>query len=130
MVDFGTDYNMNATVDENGDISIVTDYDNLRQRIHNILLVPFNYYGDDFGSYLYELLGNDLNEDNIKLIELYIKSYIKKDERIEDVIISDVKVNINRDIIIGVSVITYDDEEVSTIIEINNNGLVEVGNDD
>lgn len=126
MVDYGTDYSSTGLLEETGDIAVVSGYDNLKQRISNILLVPYDYYEDDFGSYLYQLLGKDLNDTNKKLIELYIKSYLKKDERIKDVIISKVDVNINRDVIINVSVQTYDDTEIDTTIEINNNGTINV----
>ena len=115
---------MTATVDEQGDISTVEDMDNLRQRIHNILLVPLDYYEDDFGSNLYKVLGNDLSTENIRLVELYIKSYLKRDERIKDVKTSDVVININRDIIIHVTVVTYEDTEIDTKFEVENNGLV------
>ena len=123
-MNYGTDYNMNATVDEQGDIATVEDMDNLRQRIHNILLVPLDYYEDDFGSNLYKLLGNDLSTENIRLVELYIKSYLKRDERIKDVRTSNVVVNINRDIIIHVTVVTFEDTEIDTKFEVENNGLV------
>ena len=129
-MNYGTDYNMNAIVDEQGDIATVEDMDNLRQRIHNILLVPLDYYGDDFGSNLYKLLGNDLSTENIRLVELYIKSYLKRDDRIKDVLTSDVKVNINRDIIIHVTVVTYEDTEVDAKFELENNGLISYNDDE
>lgn len=123
-MNYGIDYSMNAQVNEQGDIATVDDFDNLRQRVHNILLVPLDYYGDDFGSNLYKMLGQDMSTDNIRLVELYIKSYLKLDDRIKDVETSNVFVNINRDLEIRVTVITYNDIEIEAKVEVQNDGLV------
>lgn len=130
MVEFGTDYSMNAIVNERGDIKTVADFDNLRQRIHNILLVPYNYYGDEFGSNLWNILGSDLNKSNVKLAALYIQATLKKDERIKEVNITNMYINIKREVVIGISVTSYDDEEINTNMKFNQSGLIEIDEED
>ena len=100
---YGCDYSSNGGVTTNGDIELVEGLSNARQSILNQLLTEKGFYpsiDDEYGSEIYEVLGEDLETEGIEALQIYIQNALYENERvkainrIEPYVTVDKKINI------------------------------------
>lgn len=95
---FGTDYSSSGEAASNGDILCVSGLDNARQAIKNALLTPKGSYpsvDDEYGSELHTLHGEDISQNQLQAMEVYIRNALLKQERVRE--IQDIQINATSD---------------------------------
>lgn len=106
---YGVDYSTNGGVTASGDIELVDGLKNARQSIINQILIEKGAYPSidtEYGSEIYEVLGNDLEESNIQSLQVYIENVLLENprvleiNRIEPIITIDKKISIILEIVL------------------------------
>ena len=85
---FGTDYSSKGGVTCTGDIELVTGLENAKQNIHNQLLTQKGFYpsvDNEWGSELFEALGEDFEEQSIDAIIIYIQNALYENPRVQTI---------------------------------------------
>lgn len=85
---FGVDYSSDGGISSTGDILCVEGLANAKQAIRNALLTPLGAYpsvDDEYGSELYTLQGEDLTENQLQALEVYISNALLKQERVQKI---------------------------------------------
>lgn len=85
---YGCDYSSNGGVTAMGDIELVEGLPNARQSIVNQLLTEKGFYpsiDDEYGSEIYEVLGEDFEDDSIEALQVYIKNALYENERVKNI---------------------------------------------
>ena len=85
---FGTDYSIKGGVTSTGDIELVTGLENAKQNIHNQLLTQKGFYpsvDNEWGSELFEALGEDFEEQSIDAIIIYIQNALYENPRVQTI---------------------------------------------
>lgn len=85
---FGVDYSSDGGISSTGDILCVEGLVNAKQAIRNALLTPLGAYpsvDDEYGSELYTLQGEDLTENQLQALEVYISNALLKQERVQKI---------------------------------------------
>lgn len=85
---FGTDYSSKGGVTSTGDIELVTGLANAKQNIHNQLLTQKGFYpsvDNEWGSELFEALGEDFEEQSIDAIIIYIQNALYENPRVQTI---------------------------------------------
>ena len=78
---YGVDYSSTGGVSSTGDILCVSGLDNARQAIRNELLTPMGSYpsvDDEYGSEIYKLHGEDLTDNQLQALTVYIQNALMK----------------------------------------------------
>lgn len=95
---YGVDYSSTGGVSSTGDILCVAGLDNARQAIRNELLTPIGSYpsmDDEYGSEIYKLHGEDLTDNQLQALTVYIQNALMKQERVKK--IEDIEVKLTVD---------------------------------
>ena len=82
---WGTDISSSGKLDSRGQVSTVSEVDNVRQAIKNRLLTELDVYSsscDDYGTTLKDMLGKELTKTNIEWIRMEIRLNVLKDPRV------------------------------------------------
>ncbi|MDO5827307.1 MAG: DUF2634 domain-containing protein [Methanobrevibacter sp.] len=98
---YGCDYSSTGEVSPTGDILLVEGLANARQSILNQLLTEKGFYPSidlDYGSEIYEIFGEDIEEFNIEALKVYITNALLENERVESIKRLDVHVLANKKI--------------------------------
>lgn len=85
---YGCDYSSNGGVTTTGDIELVEGLPNARQSIVNQLLTEKGFYpsiDDEYGSEIYEVLGEDFEDESIEALQVYIKNALYENERVKNI---------------------------------------------
>lgn len=85
---YGVDYSSNGGVSSTGDILCVSGLSNARQAIRNALITPLGSYpsvDDEYGSEIYNLIGEDLTNNQIQALHVYIHNALLKQERVKEI---------------------------------------------
>lgn len=83
---YGCDYSSKGGVTTTGDIELVEGLPNARQSIINQLLTEKGFYPSidaEYGSEIYEVFGEDYEENNIDALKVYIENTLKENERVK-----------------------------------------------
>ena len=86
---YGVDYSSTGGVSNTGDILLVEGLSNAKQSIHNQLLTEKGFYPSvdtDYGSEIYEVLGEDLEEPTLEALKVYIQNALLDNPRVKDII--------------------------------------------
>ena len=95
---YGVDYSSTGGVSSTGDILCVAGLDNARQAIRNELLTPMGSYpsvDDEYGSEIYKLHGEDLTDNQLQALTVYIQNALLKQERVKKIEDIEVKLTID-----------------------------------
>lgn len=95
---YGVDYSSTGDVSSTGDILCVSGLANAKQAIRNALLTPLGSYpsvDDEYGSEIYKLHGEDLTDNQLQALTVYINNALLKQERVRK--IQDIDVMQNND---------------------------------
>lgn len=85
---YGVDYSSTGGVSSTGDILCVAGLDNARQAIHNQLLTPKGSYpsmDDEYGSEIYLIHGEDITQNQLQALEVYISNALMQQERVQEI---------------------------------------------
>ena len=119
---FGCDYSSTGEVSETGDILLVEGLPNARQSILNQLLTEKGFYpsiDDEYGSEIYEIFGEDIEEFNLDALEVYITNALLENERVDSINRLDIHVTIDKKIhvILDVSLVNGTEENLDFDLE-------------
>ena len=119
---FGVDYSSKGGVTATGDIELVEGLSNAKQSIHNQLLTEKGFYpniDEDYGSEIYETLGEDLEEQNIEAIKIHIQNALLENPRVLEINRIDPYITINGKLnfIIEVGLVNGTDDKILIEIE-------------
>lgn len=95
---YGVDYSSTGEVSSTGDILCVSGLDNARQAIRNALITPLGAYpsvDDEYGSEIYTIHGEDLTDNQLQALTVYIQNSLYKQERVQK--IEDIEVQLTND---------------------------------
>ena len=95
---YGVDYSSTGGVPSAGAILCVSGWDYARQAIRNELLTPMGSYpsvDDEYGSEIYKLHGEDLTDNQLQALTVYIQNALMKQERVKKIEDIEVKLTID-----------------------------------
>ena len=85
---FGADYSSNGGVTASGDMELVNGLANARQSIYNQILTEKGTYPSidtDYGSEIYETLGEDFEDATVEALQVYIKNALLENPRVKEI---------------------------------------------
>lgn len=85
---FGADYSSNGGVTASGDMELVNGLANARQSIYNQILTEKGTYPSidtDYGSEIYEALGEDFEDATVEALQVYIKNALLENPRVKEI---------------------------------------------
>ena len=100
---YGCDYSSTGQVSETGDILLVEGLSNARQSILNQLLTEKGFYpsiDSEYGSEIYEVFGEDVEDFNLDALEVYIKNALLENGRVESINRLDMYVTVDKKIMV------------------------------
>ena len=117
---FGCDYSSSGEINKKGDILLVEGLDNAKQNIRNNLLTKKGYYPSvdtEWGSEIFEVLGEDTNKDSIDAIIVHIKNAMRANPRVLDISQIEPYVTIDNRLIFKIELILVNGTEDTINIE-------------
>lgn len=100
---YGTDYSSSGGVSSTGDMLLVTGLDNAKQSIRNQMLTEKGFYpsvDEDYGSELYELLGEDNEEQTFDALRVYVENALLENPRVKEILEITPYLTIDRQIVV------------------------------
>ena len=92
MVNFGTDFKVNfesgdISINANNDFVLISDNDNLEQAVRTRIMTKKGSLAThvDFGSRLYELIGQNIDEDAINAAGSFVHQAVSEEPRIQEI---------------------------------------------
>lgn len=85
---YGVDYSSKGGVTATGDMELVEGLDNAKQSIRNQILTERGTYpsiDDEYGSDIYEVLGEDFEESSIEALSVYIENVLLENPRVLEI---------------------------------------------
>lgn len=85
---YGVDYSSTGKVSNTGDMLLVEGLDNAKQSIKNQLLTEKGFYPSvdtDYGSEIYEVLGEDIEEPTLEALKIYIMNTLLENPRVKEI---------------------------------------------
>lgn len=95
---YGVDYSSTGGVSSTCDILTVSGLSNARQAIKNALITPLGSYpsvDDEYGSEIYTLHGEDLTDNQLQALTVYIQNSLLRQERVQ--MIQSIEVKLEKD---------------------------------
>lgn len=86
---YGVDYSSTGNVSNTGDMLLVEGLDNAKQSIRNQILTEKGFYPSvdtDYGSEVYEVLGEDIEEPTFEALKIYIQNTLLDNPRVKEII--------------------------------------------
>lgn len=117
---FGCDYSSNGGVTATGDIMLIEGIDNAKQSIKNQLMTEKGFYpsiDDEYGSEIYEVLGEDFEEPSVDALVVYIQNSLLENERVKDILSIDPFVTVDKKLVMMINVELVNGTEESLNIE-------------
>lgn len=118
---YGCDYSSKGGITASGDIELVEGLDNAKQSIHNQLLTDKGFYPSidaEYGSEIYEVLGEDHEEQNIEALKIHIQNALLDNPRVLEINRIEPYITINRKINFIIEVELVNGTENEIIIEL------------
>ena len=125
---YGVDYASTGGVTSTGDIELVEGLDNAKQSITNHILTEKGTYpelDEEYGSEIYEVLGDDFDEQGIDALTVYIENVLLDNPRVSEIKNIDPYVTVDEKIIILLNIILVNGTEDTIDVEIG--GIDEYG---
>ena len=120
---YGCDYSSNGGITASGDIELVEGLDNAKQSIHNQLLTDKGFYPSidaEYGSEIYEVLGDDHEEQSIEALKIHIQNALLDNPRVLEINRIEPYITINRKLNFIIEVELVNGTENEIIIELEN----------
>lgn len=119
---YGCDYSSEGNLTETGDISLVDGLDNAKQSIRNQILTEKGFYPSidtEYGSEIYEVLGDDNDYSNIEALKVYIQNVLFDNERVESINRLDIQVTVDKKlyVILDVLLVNGTEESINFALE-------------
>ena len=121
MVDYGTDYNSNGEITAGGDLSLVDGVENAKQSIKNQLLTEVGTYPSidtDYGSRIYEIIGEDINQDTLAALEVILRNALYSNPRVANILEVIPKFMVDKRLLVNLKLELVDDEEEDILLEV------------
>ena len=86
---YGVDYSSNGGVSNTGDMLLVEGLSNAKQSIRNQILTEKGFYPSvdtDYGSEVYEVLGEDIEEPTFEALKVYIRNTLLDNPRVKEIV--------------------------------------------
>lgn len=86
---YGVDYSSTGGVSNTGDMLLVEGLSNAKQSIRNQILTMKGFYPSvdtDYGSEVYEVLGEDIEEPTLEALKVYIRNTLLDNPRVKEII--------------------------------------------
>lgn len=86
---YGVDYSSTGNVSNTGDMLLVEGLDNAKQSIRNQILTEKGFYPSvdtDYGSEVYEVLGEDIEEPTLEALKIYIQNTLLDNPRVKEIL--------------------------------------------
>lgn len=86
---YGVDYSSNGGISNTGDMLLVEGIANAKQSIHNQILTEKGFYpsiDDEYGSEVYEVLGEDMEEPTFEALKVYIENSLYENPRVKGIL--------------------------------------------
>ena len=117
---FGCDYSSNGGVTATGDIELINGLDNAKQSIKNQILTEKGAYpsvDDEYGSEVYEILGEDFEAQSIDALQIYIENALLDNERVQNINSIDPVVTVDKKLVMNIQVELVNGTEETLNIE-------------
>ena len=86
---YGVDYSSTGKVSNTGDMLLVEGLSNAKQSIRNQILTEKGFYPSvdtDYGSEVYEVLGEDIEEPTLEALKVYIRNTLLDNPRVKEIV--------------------------------------------
>ena len=100
---YGVDYSSTGEVSNTGDMLLVEGLSNAKQSIHNQILTEKGFYPSvdtDYGSEVYEVLGEDIEEPTFEALKVYINNTLLENPRVKEIVEINPYLTIDRQLIV------------------------------
>lgn len=104
---YGVDYSSTGNVSNTGDMSLVEGLANAKQSIRNQILTEKGFYPSvdtDYGSEVYEVLGEDIEEPTLEALKIYIQNTLLDNPRVKEILDINPYWTIDRQLIVMIKV--------------------------
>lgn len=104
---YGVDYSSTGNVSNTGDMLLVEGLDNAKQSIRNQILTEKGFYPSvdtDYGSEVYEVLGEDIEEPTLEALKIYIQNTLLDNPRVKEILDINPYWTIDRQLIVMIKV--------------------------
>lgn len=104
---YGVDYSSTGEVSNTGDMLLVEGLANAKQSIRNQILTEKGFYPSvdtDYGSEVYEVLGEDIEEPTLEALKIYIQNTLLDNPRVKEILDINPYWTIDRQLIVMIKV--------------------------
>ena len=104
---YGVDYSSTGNVSNTGDMLLVEGLSNARQSIRNQILTEKGFYPSvdtDYGSEVYEVLGDDIEEPTLEALKVYIRNTLLDNPRVNEILEINPYLTINEELVVMIKV--------------------------
>ena len=120
---YGVDYSSTGEVSNTGDMLLVEGLDNAKQSIRNQLLTEKGFYPSvdtDYGSEVYEVLGEDIEEPTLEALKVYIRNTLLENPRVKEILDINPYLTVDRQILvmIRVGLVNGTEEDLNITFEV------------
>ena len=104
---YGVDYSSTGDVSNTGDMLLVEGLSNAKQSIRNQILTEKGFYPSvdtDYGSEVYEVLGEDIEEPTLEALKVYIRNTLLDNPRVNDILEINPYLTVNKELVVMIKV--------------------------
>lgn len=104
---YGVDYSSNGGVSNTGDMLLVEGLSNAKQSIRNQILTEKGFYPSvdtDYGSEVYEVLGEDIEEPTFEALKIYIRNTLLDNPRVKEIVEINPYLTVNKELVVMIKV--------------------------
>ena len=104
---YGVDYSSTGEVSNTGDMLLVEGLNNAKQSIRNQLLTLKGFYPSmdtDYGSEIYEVLGEDIEESTVEALKVYIRNTLLDNPRVKEIVEINPYLTVNKELVVMIKV--------------------------
>ena len=120
---YGVDYSSTGEVSNTGDMLLVEGLDNAKQSIRNQILTEKGFYPSvdtDYGSEVYEVLGEDIEEPTLEALNVYIKNTLLENPRVKEILEINPYLTIDKQLVVmlKVGLVNGTEEDLNITFEV------------
>lgn len=120
---YGVDYSSTGDVSNTGDMLLVEGLSNAKQSIRNQILTEKGFYPSvdtDYGSEVYEVLGEDIEEPTLEALKVYIKNTLLENPRVKEILEINPYLTIDKQLVVmlKVGLVNGTEEDLNITFEV------------
>lgn len=118
---FGADYSSQGELTSTGDIALVEGLTNAKQSIVNNILIEKGTYPNidsEYGSEIYEVLGEDYEAGNVEALQVYIRNCLLENERVQTINNITPYTTVDKRLILNISVELVNGQDTEFLIDL------------